>query len=340
MRAASSAEVYGPPAASSRYRPRRSPMTTRAALTVAPNSTTAWPSSALRRSSSSGGEDVVPDMGRPVGVPPGLASGPPPRRPPSVPERARKLAVRRAEVDVAVAVVLGRLVDLDARGPQLAGGGLEVGDEEADRARGLAHLARPRPAKNDRRAGRTCRRSPHHRRGSPPSTSPTNAAISGADRSRCRRTPDPGPPSAQPTGRWRPCRPRRTSRRRRASASTSAASSGRPPSAMRAAAVSSAMPSAAISAAAASWAGRCRCGPSSRFERVGHGVLELAAELQPARADGRDLAREPELEDELGLEPARQLAQPRADGRDRVLARRRSASVAGQRTDGGRAPRR
>src|SRR3954447_24236755 len=53
-----------------------------------------------------------------------------------------ELAVGRPEVHVAVAVVLGRLVDLDTRGPQALDGGFEVGDEEADRARRLTHLAR------------------------------------------------------------------------------------------------------------------------------------------------------------------------------------------------------
>jgi hypothetical protein len=47
--------------------------------------------------------------------------------------------------------------------------------------------------------------------------------------------------------------------------------------------------------------------------------------------------REPELEDELGLEPARQLAQPRADGRDRPSARRPLRQRRGHRADRGRA---
>src|SRR3954447_21233983 len=53
-----------------------------------------------------------------------------------------ELAVGRAEVDVAVTVVLGRLVDLDARGSQPGDPGLAVGAQEPDRARRLPHLAR------------------------------------------------------------------------------------------------------------------------------------------------------------------------------------------------------
>src|SRR5262245_49733637 len=52
-----------------------------------------------------------------------------------------ELSVRPAEVDVPVAVVLGRLVDLDARRPQLGDCLVEVCDEKPDRARGVAHAA-------------------------------------------------------------------------------------------------------------------------------------------------------------------------------------------------------
>ena len=59
--------------------------------------------------------------------------------------------------------------------------------------------------------------------------------------------------------------------------------------------------------------------PELGLERDGDDALGLAEELQAAGADDRDLAGEPVLEDELGLEPAGELGQPLAHDRDRAL---------------------
>ena len=104
---------------------------------------------------------------------------------------------------------------------------------------------------------------------------------------------------------------------------------------MRAAAVSSATRRAATSAAAASRAASCCSAPSSASSAVGDDALDVAVELQPAGADDRDLAAEPQLEDELGLEPAGELAEPGADDGDRRLVGGTLAQARGERVDRG-----
>src|ERR1700742_1776554 len=56
-----------------------------------------------------------------------------------------------------------------------------------------------------------------------------------------------------------------------------------------------------------------RVRPELGLEGVGDGVLDLAVQLQPPGADARHLAREPELEEELGLDTHRTHVHPGAD---------------------------
>src|SRR6201999_1940172 len=72
------------------------------------------------------------------------------------------------------------------------------------------------------------------------------------------------------------------------------------------------------------------------LERLGDRALGVAVELQPAGADDRHLAREPLLEDELGLEPADELGEPLAHDGDRAVVVRAQARGEGLDGDAGR----
>src|SRR3954454_8038324 len=99
--------------------------------------------------------------------------------------------------------------------------------------------------------------------------------------------------------------------------STSAGGIAPSPSCSRASAVRSTVSSAATSEPAVSRAARLLVRPELGLEGGGDDVFDLAIELEPACGHGVHLAAEAQLQEELGLQPAGQLAQPVANDRDR-----------------------